>query len=113
MGIRRSWCCYSILVYFIQAQTRVNAETVLILGGEVDNLLHHSVASVQSFGACGVFQSDIPPLPQPRREFAAAMLGEDLVLCGGYQLFSTQKDCIAITLGTWPLEWRTFPSMIH
>ena len=57
----------------------------------MDNLLHPSVASVQSFGACGVFQSDIPSLPQPRREFAAAMLGEDLVLCGGYQLFSTQK----------------------
>ena len=46
----------------------------------MDNLLHPSVASVQSYGACGVFQSDIPPLPQPRREFAAAMLGEDLVL---------------------------------
>ena len=54
-------------------------------------LLHPSVASIQTFGPCGVFRSDIPPLPEPRREFAATLLGQDLVLCGGYGLFSPLK----------------------
>ena len=102
----------------------------MLLGGEVDSLLHPSVATINSWGPCGVFTSDLPELPAPRREFAAAMLGEDLVICGGYGLFSVQKvrglfiglardlmrspqDCAAINIGTWSLEWRTFPSMLH
>jgi len=116
MGLYREemWArwCYSILVYFI-FQSQVNAEVVLLLGGEVDSLLHPAVGTINSWGPCGLFTSDLPELPTPRREFAAAMMGEDLVICGGYSFLNVQKDCAAINIGTWPLEWRTFPSMIH
>jgi len=103
--------CYLILVFHYF--TCLNAETILLLGGEVDSFLHPAVDTVNTFGPCGVFNSDLPPLPTPRREFAATLLGNDLIICGGYGLFSTDKDCDAITLGTWPLEWRNFPSMNH
>ena len=79
------------IVREICLRRKLISETVLILGGEVRDVLHPSVASIQSFGPCGSFQSDIPPLPEPRREFAAALLGQDVVLCGGYGLFSPQK----------------------
>jgi len=110
--------CYSILVYYFISSTfllpEVYSETILLLGGEVDSILHPATDTINTYGACGVFQSDLPPLSKPRREFSATLLGDDLVICGGMQLLSPpDKDCSAITLGTWPLEWRTFPSMIH
>ena len=64
---------------------------MLLLGGEVDNLLHPAVATVNTWGRCGTFASDLPALPEPRREFGASLLGQDLVICGGYGLFSTQN----------------------
>ena len=41
-------------------------ETILLLGGEVDSFLHPAVDTVNTFGPCGVFNSDLPPLPTPR-----------------------------------------------
>ena len=66
-------------------------DTVLILGGEVDSLLHPSVASVEAVGPCGIFESGIPDLPKPRRDFAASLYGSDLVVCGGNGLLAAQK----------------------
>ena len=57
----------------------------------MDSLLHPAVGTINSCGPCGVFTSDLPELPTPRREFAAAMLGEDLVICGGYGFLNVQK----------------------
>jgi len=99
-----------ILVFW---EVEVNADTVLILGGEVDSLLHPSVTSVEAFGPCGIFDSGIPDLPKPRRDFAASLYGSDLVVCGGNGLLSAQKDCSTLTLDTWPLEWRDFPPLNH
>lgn len=101
------------LVVVVACGSEVDAETVLILGGEVDSYLHPSVASVEAFGPCGIFDSGIPDLPKPKRDFAAALYGSDLVICGGYSLLGAQKDCSALTLGTWPLVWRDFPAMSH
>ena len=64
------------------------SETILLLGGEVDSILHPATDTINTYGACGVFQSDLPPLSKPRREFSATLLGDDLVICGGMQLLS-------------------------
>lgn len=92
---------------------KVASETVLLLGGEVDNLLHPAITSVEAVGACGPFDAGVPDLLKPRRDFAGALYGNELVVCGGYQFLGAQKDCSALTLGTWPLEWREFPSLLH
>jgi len=102
-----------VVVILVFSCSKVDAETVLILGGEVDSLLHPGVASVEAFGPCGIFDSGIPDLPKPRRDFSAALYGSDLVVCGGYGLLGAQKDCSALTLGTLPLVWRDFPEMSH
>ena len=39
-----------------------------------------------------MFTSDLPELPAPRREFAAAMLGEDLVICGGWNALRAEAE---------------------
>ena len=57
----------------------------------MDSLLHPAVGTINSWGPCGLFTSDLPELPAPRREFGAAMLGEDLVICGGYGFLNVQK----------------------
>lgn len=90
-----------------------NADTVVILGGHVPSLLHPVTAEVETFGPCGIFESGLPPLPEPRREFAAAQLGSDIVYCGGYQLavLGGRKDCLALNLEESPMQWRTFPPL--
>jgi len=102
-----------IFVAVVNLAPHVRTDTVIILGGEVDSLLHPSVASVEAFGPCGIFPSGIPDLPEPRRDSSAALFGSDLVLCGGTGVLSAHKDCIGLTLGTWPLEWRDLPPMNH
>jgi hypothetical protein len=50
-------------------------DVTVILGGETDGLLSASVATVETFSPnCGIFESNIPPLPKPRRQAAAAYL---------------------------------------
>jgi len=102
-----------LLALVLVSQACVSADTVLILGGEVDSLLHPSVASVEAYGPCGIFDSGIPDLPKPNRDFAASLYGSELVICGGNGLLSAQKECSVLTLDTWPLEWRDFPPMNH
>ena len=60
----------------------------MLLGGEVDSILHPATDTINAYGPCGVFQSDLPPLSRPRREFSATLLGDDLVICGGMELFA-------------------------
>jgi len=93
--------------------TPISADTVLLIGGEIDNILHPAIADVEAVSACGVFQSDVPDLSKPRRDFGAARLGDDLIICGGSSLLGAHKDCAVLTLGISPLEWKEFPSMIH
>jgi len=93
--------------------TKVAADTVLLVGGEVDNYLHPAIANVEAVGPCGVFSSGVPDLPKARRDGAAAVWGNELVVCGGHAFLSAIKTCSALTLGTWPLQWRDFPSMMH
>ena len=64
----------------------------------MDSLLHPAVGTINSWGPCGLFTSDLPELPAPRREFGAAMLGEDLVICGGYGFLNVQKVRLDIGL---------------
>jgi len=102
-----------VKVAFLLLTTKVAADTVLLVGGEVNNYLHPAIANVEAVGPCGVFASGVPDLPKPRRDGAAAVLGNDLVVCGGYAFLGAIKTCSALTLGTWPLQWRDFPPMIH
>jgi len=97
------------LILVLHCFTCLKAETILLLGGEVDSFLHPAVDTVNTFGPCGVFNSDLPPLPTPRREFAATLLGNDLIICGGYGLFSTDKvlQGFYICLGTTRLIIKT------
>jgi len=113
MGIMRSLATEQFLLISCLSVGLISSDTIVILGGEVDNLLHPNTASIQTFGPCGVFQSDLPDLPEPRREFAAALHNDSLVVCGGYSFLQPLKDCVSLTLGVWPLEWKTFPSMVH
>ena len=57
----------------------------------MDSLLHPSVASVEAYGPCGIFDSGIPDLPKPNRDFAASLYGSELVICGGNGLLNAQK----------------------
>jgi len=98
---------------FCLQHTLVLSETVVLLGGEISNTLHPSISSVETLGACGLFDAGLPDLDSPRRDFSAALLGQDIIVCGGYKLLGSQKDCVSLELGTWPLAWETFPSMIH
>ena len=57
----------------------------------MDSILHPGDATVQTFGPCGVFESDIPDLPEPRREFGACRHNDDIVVCGGYSFLQPLK----------------------
>jgi hypothetical protein len=86
-----------------------NADTALVLGGQVSSLLSPATTEVEAFGPCGIFNSGVPPLPEGRRDFGAALLGTDLVLCGGYRAITGgKKDCIALNLADTDLVWRDF-----
>jgi len=89
------------------------ADTVLLVGGEVDSLLHPAIPTVEAVGPCGVFPSGLPDLPETRRDGAAALFGEQVVTCGGSALFGADKTCLALTLGSWPLQWAPFPDLLH
>jgi len=106
-----TWKMYFYLL--LSTGVSISADTVLLLGGEVDDLLHPGVADVEAVSPCGVFESGVPDLPNPRRDSAAAWFGDKLIVCGGYTLLSPHKDCLVLTPGESPLEWKEFPSMIH
>ncbi|XP_023322602.1 influenza virus NS1A-binding protein homolog B [Eurytemora carolleeae] len=68
---------------------------------------------VEGYGPCGGFEDGLPDLPNNLRELGAALLGNTLVVCGGFALLAPVKDCYSIELNTWPLEWKVFPSLLH
>ena len=104
---------YSALLWWLAGVTGLaGADTLLLVGGEVDSLLHPSTADILAYGRCGLFSAGLPELPRPVRDTAAALLGTELVVCGGRQLAAT-KDCSSLDLTAWPLQWSAMPSMIH
>jgi len=91
----------------------VLSDSVLILGGEIDDLLHPSLAEVEAFGSCGMFESNVPDLPHEMRDDTATLFGDSVVVCGGYKLLGPSKDCFALDLTAETLEWKEFPALIH
>lgn len=92
----------------------VQSESTLILGGEIDDLIHPSISEVEAFGSCGMFEHGVPKLPHDMRDDAAVMYGNLAVICGGYHVFGPSKECYSLELSntTQTLEWKKFPSMI-
>jgi len=103
---------FPLLILSLQLY-HIDADSVVMLGGEVDSILHPSIAEVESYGSCGLFESGLPDLPANAREFGAAMIGNKIIVCGGYALFGINKDCYSLEVGSWPAVWETFPSLIH
>jgi len=89
----------------------VSSESVLIIGGEVDSILHPSTAQIEGYGACGLFNPGVPDLPHTDREFGAARVNNLLVSCGGYGIFGAVKKCYALDLDVQPLAWTDFPEL--
>jgi len=102
-----------ILFFFLQI-SHVFPESVLILGGEVEDVLHPALAEVESYGSCGLFESGVPELPKNLRETGAVVYGNKIVLCGGYKLVGTSiKECISLDLDASPRVWKEFPALKH
>jgi len=91
----------------------VLSDSVLILGGEINDLWHPSIAEVEAFGSCGMFESNVPDLPHEMRDDTATLFGDSVVVCGGYKVLGPSKDCFALDLTAQTLEWKKFPSLIH
>jgi len=91
----------------------VRSDSVLILGGEIDDLLHPSLDTVEALGSCGMFDSSVGNLPHAMRDEAATMYGDRVVICGGYKLLGPTKDCFQLDLTSDTLEWTEFPSLMQ
>ena len=47
----------------------------MILGGEADGLFETSLTTVETYSPkCGLFESNLPPLPKARKAFGATYL---------------------------------------
>ena len=89
--MRTTRSSYLFLLFSSLLLQLISSDTIVIIGGSVDSLLHPGDATVQTFGPCGVFQSDLPDLPEPRREFGACRHNDDILVCGGYSFLQPLK----------------------
>ena len=52
-----------------------NGDVTVIIGGETDGIVQGAVDTVETYSPdCGLFKSDIPPIPVARKLLAAAYL---------------------------------------
>jgi len=89
----------------------VKSDSVLIIGGEVDSLLNPSIAQIEAYGSCGLFNPGVPDLPHTDREFGATRVNNLIVSCGGYGIFGAVKKCYSLDLDVQPLAWTEFPEL--
>lgn len=84
----------------------------MILGGNSREIFDGSLSTVETFSTkCGLFETELPPLPVARHSFGAAYWDGSIYFCGGYSLINPVKECFKFDLTQPWLGWIQIASM--
>lgn len=105
------WTALWIIAYFLLQVS--NAEVSLIIGGETDGVFQGSLATVETYSPpCGLFESNLPPIPKARKLLGAAYLDGFVYICGGYNVILEVKECYKLDLTDPSKGWQAIAPML-